>query len=104
MRRWLINGPPGSDHEAVARAIHHQSMRASRAIICVNCLSTDVRLLAIAKDAARAQTSSTSCSLANGGTLYLEGIEHLPPESQLLLVEQTACARGGTRRCEHTRA
>src|SRR3712207_7429463 len=35
----LISGPPGSDHEAVARAIHHQSSRAGRAIICVQCLA-----------------------------------------------------------------
>src|SRR4029453_16038711 len=35
----LISGPPGSDHEAVARAVHHQSRRAFRAIIRVNCLS-----------------------------------------------------------------
>ncbi|HEY0283886.1 MAG TPA: response regulator, partial [Vicinamibacterales bacterium] len=35
----LISGPPGSDHEAVARAVHHQSARAARAIICVHCLS-----------------------------------------------------------------
>ena len=83
---WLINGPPGSDHEAVARAIHHQSMRASRAIICVNCLS-------LTSDSSPGKTSARAdifdkLHLANGGTFYLEGIEHLPPESQLLLVER----------------
>ncbi len=83
---WLINGPPGSDHEAVARAIHHQSMRASRAIICVNCLS-------LTSDSSPGKTRARAdifdkLHLANGGTFYLEGIEHLPPESQLLLVER----------------
>ena len=28
----LLSGPPGSDHEAVARAVHHQSARGSRAM------------------------------------------------------------------------
>ena len=98
---WLINGPPGSDHEAVARAIHHQSMRASRAIICVNCLS-------LTSDSSPGKTRARAdifekLHLANGGTFYLEGIEHLPPESQLLLVERLRAldeARGAGSRSE----
>lgn len=83
---WLINGPAGSDHEAVARAVHHQSARASRAIICVNCLS-------LTPDPASApgtagQDIFDKLKLASGGTLYVEGIEHLPPESQLLLADR----------------
>ena len=84
----LISGPPGSDHEAVARAIHHQSARASRAIIRVNCLS-------IAPDSPtgsrRAQGGSIivdKLRLASGGTLYLEGIQHLPAETQRLLADR----------------
>ena len=82
----VISGPPGSDHEAVARAIHHQSPRGSRGFICVNCLSvsdytptsvetgsvTDVRI---------------KVRLAEGGTLYMEGIQHLRQEWQRVLVE-----------------
>jgi len=34
----LISGPPGSDHEAVARAVHHQSARGARAMISASCL------------------------------------------------------------------
>ena len=98
---WLINGPTGSDHEAVARAIHHQSMRASRAIICVNCLS-------LTSDSSPGKTRARAdifgkLHLANGGTFYLEGIEHLPPESQLLLVERLRAlegARGSASRSE----
>jgi DNA-binding NtrC family response regulator len=78
----LISGPPGSDHEAVARAVHHQSGRASRAIICVNCL-------ALAPDTSPSLPRTGPGSdileklrLADGGTLYLEGIQHLPRESQ----------------------
>jgi DNA-binding NtrC family response regulator len=85
---WLINGPPGSDHEAVARAVHHQSKRAARAIICVNCLS-------LIPDASPASGTTGGHAdlfgklhLADGGTLYLEGLEHLPAESQLMLAER----------------
>ncbi len=83
---WLISGPPGSDHEAVARAIHHQSGRAMRAIICVNCVS----LTSDSASGSRATGADIfdKLPLANGGTLYVEGIEHLPPESQTKLVER----------------
>ena len=84
---WLINGPPGSDHEAVARAIHHQSARTTRAIICVNCLS-------LTPDPSRSSGSTGvraeifyKLHLADGGTFYVEGIEHLPPDSQLMVVD-----------------
>jgi DNA-binding NtrC family response regulator len=82
---WLINGPPGSDHEAVARAIHHQSTRAARAIICVNCLSLSPDSSTASGKASDSGDILEKLHLANGGTLYIEGIEHLPRESQLLL-------------------
>ena len=85
---WLINGPAGSDHEAVARAIHHQSKRSARAIICVNCVS-------LASDSSGSSGGTGThpgildkIHLAHGGTFYLEGLEHLPPETQLMLVER----------------
>ena len=81
----LISGPPGSDHEAVARAVHHQSARGSRAMISANCL-------AIVPDASPASRQTGTGSdvfeklrLAQSGTLYLEGIQHLSHESQRLL-------------------
>ena len=49
----LISGPPGSDHEAVARAVHHQSARAARAIICVNCLAVRTRCHALVRQDGR---------------------------------------------------
>ena len=83
----LISGPPGSDHEAVARAVHHQSARASRAIICVNCLS-----LAPGSSPPSGITGGGSdifdkFRLADRGTLYLEAIQHLPRELQRTLAE-----------------
>jgi eukaryotic-like serine/threonine-protein kinase len=77
----LIAGPPGSDHEAVARAVHNQSARAAHAIICVNCLSAVSRSL-LAPEAAREPDIAEKVRLARGGVLYLEGIHYLSDISQ----------------------
>jgi len=93
----LVSGPPGSDHEAVARAVHHQSRRATRAIICVNCLSV---VLESSSSSGRTGESSDFLSkwrLADGGTLYLEGIQHLPPESQGILAARLRALDGSRR-------
>jgi eukaryotic-like serine/threonine-protein kinase len=84
----LISGPPGSDHEAIARAVHHQSRRASRAIICVNCLSAASGASLGSGDTGGRVDLHDKLRLAVGGTLYLEGIQHLPRDSQRLLVER----------------
>ena len=79
----LISGPPGSDHEAVARAIHHQSRRSMRALISMSCLHipSDAR-----PDETRADTDFFSkARLAHAGTLYLEAVQHLPAEAQRTL-------------------
>jgi DNA-binding NtrC family response regulator len=81
----VISGPPGSDHEAIARAVHHQSPRASRAIIVVRCLS----LLPGASTRITGDSDiDAKFRLAQGGTLYLEGIEHLTKDSQRVLAER----------------
>ena len=84
----LISGPPGSDHEAVARAVHHQSGRASRAIICVSCLSLVPDASTSAGQTGASANILDKLRLAEGGTLYLEGIQHLPRESQRILAER----------------
>jgi DNA-binding NtrC family response regulator len=85
---WLISGPPGSEHEAVARAVHHRSRRASRAIICINCLSTAFGSSPKLREAGGSADIADKLRLANGGTLYIEGIQHLPRDSQRLLAER----------------
>ena len=85
---WLINGPAGSDHEAVARAIHHQSKRASRAIICVNCLSLTSDATGSSGGTKPPRGIFDKIHLAHGGTFYVEGLEHLPPDAQLLFVDR----------------
>ena len=82
----VISGPPGSDHEAVARAIHHQSSRGSRGFICVNCLSvSDYTPTSV--ETGSASDVRIKVRLAEGGTLYMEGIQHLRQEWQRVVVE-----------------
>ncbi|HEX6209745.1 MAG TPA: response regulator [Methylomirabilota bacterium] len=80
----LISGPPGSDHEALARAVHHQSARASRAIICINGLSLASDFSPSGERDQRPGIAG-KLLLADGGTLYLEGLQHLPAEEQRVL-------------------
>jgi DNA-binding NtrC family response regulator len=82
----LINGPPGSDHEAVARAIHHQSARASRALIRVSCLPATSDATA-APDGGTGAEILSKLPLAEGGTLYLEAVQHLPHDQQRRLID-----------------
>jgi DNA-binding NtrC family response regulator len=81
----LISGPPGSDHEAVARAVHHQSGRASRAIICVSCLALAPHSSPSLERTGGSPDILEKLRLADGGTLYLEGIQHLSQDSQRIL-------------------
>jgi DNA-binding NtrC family response regulator len=85
---WLINGPPGSDHEAVARAIHHQSKRSARAIICVNCVSLTSDLSGASGSTGTHADVFEKIHLADGGTFYVEALEHLPPQAQLIFVNR----------------
>src|SRR5262245_3969279 len=87
-KAWLINGPAGSDHEAVARAIHHESRRAARAIICVNCLSLTSDATGSSGGTGRQRGIFDKIHLAQGGTFYVEGVEHLPPEAQVMFVDR----------------
>jgi DNA-binding NtrC family response regulator len=83
----LISGPPGSDHEAVARAVHDQSARSARAILCVSCLAAAADLSAATEPGTGAIDFSAKLHLAHGGTLYLEGVQYLPRDTQRLLAQ-----------------
>jgi DNA-binding NtrC family response regulator len=84
----LISGPPGSEHEAVARAVHHRSGRASRAIIYVNCLSVAHNSSPSATKTVGSPDVLDKLLLADGGSFYLEGVQHLTRESQRILAER----------------
>ena len=84
----LLVGPAGAGQEAVARALHRASPRAGRPFIYV-----DVATAGAAEDTLfETRTDETGesipgkAALANGGTLYLQGVDRLSQEGQTSLL------------------
>ena len=84
----LLTGPAGAGHEAVARAVHHQSPRGRRAFIHVNAALLAPGHVEGLLDSADGSTALSPIELAEGGTLYLEEVHQLPPELQVRLAER----------------
>ena len=89
----LILGETGTGKELIARAIHKKSNRASRAFIRVNCAAIPPSLLAseLFGHEKGAFTGATHRRLgrfesADGGTIFLDEIGDLPPETQVALL------------------
>ena len=91
----LIAGPAGTDHEAMARAVHHQSPRAARAIICVNCV-TLASGSTVLEETGPGFDLPSKLQLAEHGTLYLEGVQHLATQRQRELAATIRRAAGLT--------
>jgi formate hydrogenlyase transcriptional activator len=89
----LIIGETGTGKELVARAIHRRSKRAARAFIGVNCAAIPPSLIAseLFGHEKGAFTGATQRRLgrfesANGGTIFLDEVGDLPPETQIALL------------------
>ena len=89
----LVHGETGTGKELVARAIHNQSTRSGKPIICVNCAAIpetliESELFGYEKGAfTGANTNRTGLiEAADGGTLFLDEIGELPLEAQARLL------------------
>jgi formate hydrogenlyase transcriptional activator len=89
----LILGETGTGKELIARAIHKQSRRSTRAFIAVNCAAIPPSLIAseLFGHEKGAFTGALQRRLgrfeaANGGTIFLDEIGDLPAETQIALL------------------
>jgi PAS domain S-box-containing protein len=89
----LVTGETGTGKELIARAIHKRSRRSARAFVSVNCAAVPRDLIASElfgheKGAftGAAQRRLGRFELAEGGTIFLDEIGELPPETQVALL------------------
>src|SRR5580765_6162581 len=89
----LILGETGTGKELIARAIHNRSERSARAFIRVNCAAISPSLIAseLFGHERGAFTGALQRHLgrfesADGGTIFLDEVGDLPPETQVALL------------------
>jgi formate hydrogenlyase transcriptional activator len=89
----LVLGETGTGKELIARAIHNRSKRSNRAFIRVNCAAIPASLIAseLFGHEKGSFTGATQRRLgrfesADGGTIFLDEVGDLPPETQVALL------------------
>jgi len=89
----LISGETGTGKELIARAIHSRSIRSTRAFIRVNCAAISPSLIA-SELFGHERGSFTGAhqrrlgrfESADGGTIFLDEVGEIPPETQVALL------------------
>jgi len=89
----FITGETGTGKELIARAVHKGSQRAGRAFVSVNCAALAPTLISseLFGHEKGAFTGATQRRLgrfeqANGGTIFLDEVGELPPDTQVALL------------------
>jgi predicted ATPase/transcriptional regulator with GAF, ATPase, and Fis domain len=89
----FITGETGTGKELIARAVHKRSQRAGRAFVSVNCAALAPTLISseLFGHERGAFTGATQrrlgrFELANGGTIFLDEVGELPPDTQVALL------------------
>ena len=85
----LITGESGTGKELVACAVHQLSHRSPRAFVRIDCAEIEPQLMASERKGRRspqAQPRLDCLPLAEGGTIFLKGVDDLAAEAQLGLL------------------
>ncbi len=103
--RVMVIGPSGCGKELTARAIHNQSNRRSGPFVTVNAATItpdrmEIELFGTEPNGAERKVGALE--EAHGGTLYIDEVANMPPETQSrilrVLVDQQFERVGGTKR------
>jgi PAS domain S-box-containing protein len=89
----LITGETGTGKELIARALHKRSLRSARAFVSVNCGAispglVESELFGHIKGAFTGAIANRDgrFKIADGGTIFLDEVGDLPPETQVKLL------------------